>query len=129
MMPFGRRGYEMGLPCKMPSGTLVSLRRKWGSWTRLRINQGRAGRLPISQAGAVRGEEGDPDKPPRPEQGGGYSIEQAISDRAQLHTLAFDGLAFLTGDFGSSTFLSPGKVADFSGFQYMRNMEPPPAGP
>ena len=51
---FRSGGTKMGLPCKMPSGTLVSLRREWGSWTRLRINQGRAGRLPISQAGAVR---------------------------------------------------------------------------
>ena len=37
-----------------------------------------------------------------------YSIDQAISDRAQLHTIAFDGLAFLTGDFCSDTFLPPG---------------------
>jgi len=60
----------------------------------------------------------------RPEQGkgGGYSIEQAVSDRAQLSTIAFDGLAFLTGDFGCNTFLPPGKVADFCGFQYMRDV-------
>ena len=38
-----------------------------------------------------------------------YSLEQAVSDRAQLHTIAFDGLAFLTGDFGRDTFLPPGK--------------------
>lgn len=54
---------------------------------------------------------------------GGYSIEQAISDRAQLNTIAFDGLAFLTGDFGCNTFLPPGKVADFCGFQYMRDVD------
>ncbi len=54
---------------------------------------------------------------------GGYSIEQAISDRAQLNTIAFDGLAFLTGDFGGNTFLPPGKVADFCGFQYMRDVD------
>ena len=41
-----------------------------------------------------------------------YSIEQAVSDKAQLHTIAFDGLAFLTGDFGGDTFLPPGKVSD-----------------
>lgn len=92
-------------------------------------DQPREGGPPANKPSRGRpGEEGDPDKPPRPEQGGGYSIEQAISDRAQLHTLAFDGLAFLTGDFGSSTFLPPGKVADFSGFQYMRHRHPP-AGP
>jgi len=54
---------------------------------------------------------------------GGYSIEQAISDRAQLNTIAFDGLAFLTGDFGCNTFLPPGKVADFCGFQSMRDLD------
>lgn len=54
---------------------------------------------------------------------GGYSIEQAISDRAQLHTIAFDGLAFLTGDFACNTFLPPGKVADYCGFQYMRDID------
>lgn len=47
-----------------------------------------------------------------------YSIEQATSDRAQLHTIAFDGLAFLTGNFGYDTFLPPGKVSDYFGFQY-----------
>lgn len=52
-----------------------------------------------------------------------YSIEQAISDQAQLHTIAFSGLAFITGDFGSSTFIPPGKVADFFGFQYMRDID------
>lgn len=58
-----------------------------------------------------------------PGQGGGYSLEQAVSDRAQLATIAFDGLAFLTGDFGGNTFLPPGKVADFCGFQYMRDVD------
>lgn len=52
-----------------------------------------------------------------------YSIEQAVSDKAQLHTIAFDGLAFLTGDFGYDTFLPPGKVSDYFGFQYMRDID------
>lgn len=50
-----------------------------------------------------------------------YTIEQATSDRAQLHTIAFDGLAFLTGNFGADCFFPPGKVADFFGFQFMRD--------
>jgi Spy/CpxP family protein refolding chaperone len=54
---------------------------------------------------------------------GGYSIDQAVSDRAQLNTIAFDGLAFLTGDVGCNTFLPPGKVADFCGFQFMRDTD------
>lgn len=56
--------------------------------------------------------------------GGGISITQAVSDEAQANTIAFDGMAFLTGDLCSNTFLPPGKVADFSGFQYFRDTDP-----
>ena len=52
-----------------------------------------------------------------------YSIEQAVSDQAQLDTIAFDALAFLTGNFASDTFLPPGKVSDYFGFQYMRDID------
>ena len=54
---------------------------------------------------------------------GNYSIAQATSDRAQLNTIAFDGLAFLTGDFNCDTFLPPGKVSDFFGFQNLRDVD------
>lgn len=52
-----------------------------------------------------------------------YSIDQALSENAQLHTIAFSGLAFLTGDYGACTFLPPGKVCDYFGFQYMRDID------
>lgn len=52
-----------------------------------------------------------------------YSLAQSISDRAQLSTLAFDGVAYLTGDFAADTFLPPGKVSDYFGFQYMRDID------
>lgn len=52
-----------------------------------------------------------------------YSLEQAMSDNAQLHTIAFSGLAFITGEWGASTFIPPGKVCDFFGFQYMRDID------
>lgn len=52
-----------------------------------------------------------------------YSLDQAISDRAQLSTIAFSGLAFVTGDFGPDTFIPPGKVCDYFGFQYMRDID------
>ena len=55
---------------------------------------------------------------------GNVSIEQAISDEAQMKTIAFNGLAFLTGDLCSDTFFPPGKVSDFFGFQYMRDIMP-----
>lgn len=66
-------------------------------------------------------------RPPRPNDGPRmaqrYSIEQACSDKGQLHTIAFNGLAFITGDFGADTFIPPGKVCDFFGFQYMRDID------
>ncbi len=57
------------------------------------------------------------------EGGSRYNLEQAVSDNAQLTTIAFNGLAFLTGDFGAATFIPPGKVCDFFGFQYMRDID------
>ena len=56
--------------------------------------------------------------------GQGISIDQAVSDLAQKNTIAFDALAFITGDLCDDTFLPPGKVADFSGFQYLRDTDP-----
>jgi Spy/CpxP family protein refolding chaperone len=88
------------------------------------------GRGPGQDQGIKQGspeERGSGNQPPRsqaPQEGGRkYSLEQAISDQAQLNTIAFDGLAFLTGDFGYDTFLPPGKVADYFGFQYMRDID------
>ena len=65
-----------------------------------------------------------PNRPPRQHDGPGkYTIAQATSDRAQLNTIAFDGLAFLTGGFNEDTFLPPGKISDFFGFQNMRDVD------
>lgn len=50
-----------------------------------------------------------------------YTTSQSISDEAQLNTISFDALGFMTGNTGSYTFLPPGKVADYSGFQYFRD--------
>ena len=67
----------------------------------------------------------DKQGPPRGDKGQQhYSIEQAISDKAQLHTIAFNGLAFLTAkSMGECTFIPPGKVCDYFGFQYMRDID------
>jgi len=69
--------------------------------------------------------EGDQQERREPHDAGGprYSLEQAMGDNAQLHTIAFSGLAFITGDFGASTFIPPGKVCDYFGFQYMRDID------
>jgi len=66
---------------------------------------------------------GGEDRPEPRGQGQQYTLAQATSDRAQLSTIAFSGLAFLTGDFSSDTFIPPGKVCDFFGFQYMRDID------
>ncbi|HUK93250.1 MAG TPA: hypothetical protein VLU98_04355, partial [Methanomicrobiales archaeon] len=50
-----------------------------------------------------------------------YTMSQTLSDQAQQNTIAFDALAFMTGDSCSDTFLPPGKVADYAGFQYLRD--------
>ena len=57
-----------------------------------------------------------------------YTITQAVSDEAQQNTISFNGLAFLTGNLGSQSFLPPGKVADYSGFQYLRDNDPTKLG-
>ena len=82
---------------------------------------GRGGRESRPNDGAAR--EGAPRGAGDQDGGRKYSLEQAVSDRAQLNTIAFDGLAFLTGDFGYDTFLPPGKVSDYFGFQYLRDVD------
>jgi hypothetical protein len=71
----------------------------------------------------------NPDKGPGASTGpGAYTMTQTLSDEAQGMTIAFDGLAFLTGDLGSDSFFPPGKVADFWGFQYLRDNDPSQMG-
>ncbi|MEI7845078.1 MAG: hypothetical protein WCK35_04655 [Chloroflexota bacterium] len=60
--------------------------------------------------------------------GSAYNIEQAISDKAQGMTISYDALAFITGDLGADSFFPPGKVADFWGFQYLRDNDPSQMG-
>jgi Spy/CpxP family protein refolding chaperone len=57
-----------------------------------------------------------------------FTIEQTLSDGAQRNTIAFDALAFLTGSLGADSFFPPGKVADFWGFQYLRDNDPSEMG-
>ncbi len=60
--------------------------------------------------------------------GSAYNIEQAISDKAQGMTISYDALAYMTGDLGADSFFPPGKVADFWGFQYLRDNDPSEMG-
>ena len=57
-----------------------------------------------------------------------YTIERTLADGGQRNTIAFDGLAFLTGSLGGQSFHPPGKVADFNGFQYLRDNDPTELG-
>jgi len=82
------------------------------------------GQLSPGRGGEPRSGDERPAAPGQEARGQGkYTLSQAVSDRAQLSTIAFDGLAFVTGDFGASTFMPPGKVCDFFGFQYMRDID------
>lgn len=56
------------------------------------------------------------------------NMQNTLSDGAQRNTIAFDGLAFLTGNIGADSFFPPGKVADFWGFQYLRDNDPSEMG-
>jgi len=68
---------------------------------------------------------GDPNQPP-PNGGGrgAMTTAQSISDQAQRTTLAFSGLAMMTGNLEAQSFFPPGKVADYTGFQYLRDNDP-----
>ena len=57
-----------------------------------------------------------------------YTIVQTLSDEAQRNTIAFDGLSFITGNLGADSFFPPGKLADFWGFQYLRDNDPSQMG-
>jgi len=51
-----------------------------------------------------------------------YSIEQATSDNAQLHTISFAALSFMSSNLCDISFLPPGKHASYFGFQYLRDV-------
>ena len=55
---------------------------------------------------------------------GEFTLAQTLSDGAQRTTLAFDGLAMMTGSLEAQSFFPPGKVADYTGFQYLRDNDP-----
>jgi hypothetical protein len=50
-----------------------------------------------------------------------YNTDFTLSDGAQNHQIGFDGLGFLSGNFCACSFVPPGKVADYFGFQYLRD--------
>ena len=53
-----------------------------------------------------------------------FTMAQTVSDGAQRTTLAFSGLAMMTGNLEAQSFFPPGKVADYTGFQYLRDNDP-----
>jgi hypothetical protein len=92
---------------------------------------GQQGQGQQAQGGGQQGQGGGQQGQGGGQQGQGgqaYNIEQAISDKAQGMTISYDALAFLTGDLGADSFFPPGKVADFWGFQYLRDNDPSQMG-
>lgn len=73
------------------------------------------------------GQRGQEPRGPGPQRGTGpeaMDMSRTLSERGQLHTIAFSGFAFLTGNLGADSFFPPGKVADWWGFQYLRDNDP-----
>lgn len=56
--------------------------------------------------------------------GNAFNLNQTLSDGAQRTTLAFAGLGLMTGNLAAQSFFPPGKVADYTGFQYLRDNDP-----
>ncbi|MBF0495015.1 MAG: PKD domain-containing protein [Deltaproteobacteria bacterium] len=53
-----------------------------------------------------------------------FTLADTLSDQAQVTTIAFGGLGVMTGNLDSQSFFPPGKVADYTGFQYLRDNDP-----
>ncbi len=64
------------------------------------------------------------DHMPSSSQAASFNMAQTISDGAQSTTMAFSGLALMTGNLAAQSFFPPGKVADYTGFQYLRDNDP-----
>ena len=56
------------------------------------------------------------------------NMDRTLSDDAQRKTIAFDGLRMVTGNLQAQSFFPPGKVADYWGFQYLRDNDPDDMG-
>ncbi len=57
-----------------------------------------------------------------------YSVAQATSDGAQLNTISFAAMSFMSSGICETSFLPPGKHASYFGFQYLRDVVGGPAG-
>ena len=83
----------------------------------------------LAWAGAVQARPADPgSSAARAARATGQSLSQAISDHAQSTTIAFAGLGLITGNVEAQSFFPPGKVADYFGFQYLRDNDPSDMG-
>ena len=72
--------------------------------------------------------DGDSDSDSDADGGADYNLDQAISDQAQGTTIAFSALAMMTGNLEAQSFFPPGKVADYTGFQFLRDNDPDDMG-
>jgi hypothetical protein len=116
-----RKGLETGV-CETVQGQLAC------SPQRSRGASAQGENKETQSSGTQPGQKVNQGENPAEGNGSTYNTEQAISDKAQAMTIAFDALAFLTGDLGADSFFPPGKVADFWGFQYLRDNDPSQMG-
>lgn len=68
------------------------------------------------------------DAPDVPQDTARFTMDDTISDGAQRTTIAFSGLAMMTGNLEAQSFFPPGKLADYTGFQYLRDNDPDDMG-
>ncbi len=119
------------------SGTCVTVQNQLACWSQHESNGGNSNQqsgTPVSVNQQSATQQGT--NQPNNQQGGtkldinasAYNIDQATSDKAQGMTISYDALAFMTGDLGADSFFPPGKVADFFGFQYLRDNDPSQMG-
>ena len=80
--------------------------------------------LTVTHAGGTASSTQSVQVAPQPAGSPAFSMLQTVSDGAQRTTLAFSGLALLTGNLNAQSFFPPGKVADYTGFQFLRDNDP-----
>lgn len=81
------------------------------------------GICPMSSLQPLAASAAEPAPPPED-----YNLARTLADGAQRTTLAFSGLALMTGNLEAQSFFPPGKVADYTGFQFLRDNDPDSMG-
>jgi hypothetical protein len=114
------------IACSMPGQDFHGQNGSYAINTLSRTNSG-ADRVALTASHEKDGNSVSPNVIPSPSEPAAtpkFTLEQTLSDQAQRTTLAFAGLAMITGNLEAQSFFPPGKVADYTGFQYLRDNDP-----